>query len=66
MRCIDCRLAGICRSLRAQSKNHFRWSIHNLVGHPLSELAFLVGLKRLSDWLHEVTIPAHEPGTGRG
>ena len=42
------------------------WTIHNLIGHPVSELAYLLGLSRLSNWIHDVTIPKHEPGTGRG
>ena len=47
-------------------KGHFRWSVHNLIGHPLSELAYLVGMRRLSEWLHDRTIPEHEHGQGRG
>ena len=42
------------------------WTIHNLIGHPASEIAYLLGFQGLSDWLHDVTIPKHEPGTGRG
>jgi len=38
-------------------KGHFRWTVHNLIGHPLSEIAHLFGLQRLSDWIHERTIP---------
>ncbi len=50
------------------------WVIHNLVGHPVSELLFwivrpFVGLakaERLSGEFHDLTIPDHDPGTGRG
>ena len=50
------------------------WVVHNLIGHPLSELVFwlvrpFVGLakaERLSGEFHDLTIPVHEPGTGRG
>ena len=38
-------------------KGHFRWTVHNIIGHPLSEIAHLFGLQRLSDWIHERTIP---------
>ena len=35
----------------------FRWTPHNLVAHPLMELAHLVGLSQLSGWLHDSTLP---------
>jgi len=38
-------------------KGHFRWTVHNIIGHPLSEIAHLFGIQRLSDWIHERTIP---------
>jgi hypothetical protein len=44
----------------------FKWSLHNLVAHPLSEFAYLVGFERASNWIHDITVPEHEPGTGRG
>ena len=44
----------------------FKWSLHNLVAHPLSELVYLAGFEQISNWIHDVTIPAHETGTGRG
>lgn len=43
-----------------------RWTLHNLLGHPLSEVAHLLGLDRLAVWIHDVTVPEHEEGTGRG
>lgn len=44
------------------------WTTHNLVAHPLSELAHLAaaGLELLAGKLHDSTVPEHEPGTGRG
>jgi len=39
---------------------HFRWTFHNVVAHPVSEIVHLVGLGRLSDWIHDSTIPPHE------
>jgi hypothetical protein len=44
----------------------FQWTLHNLVAHPLSEVLFQVGLEDASNWVHDQTIPVHEPGTGRG
>jgi len=49
----------------------FKWTLHNLIAHPLSELVYLVGFgrdpaQRAGDWIHDVTIPDHESGTGRG
>jgi hypothetical protein len=57
MRCVNCNLHGVCRKLRAASRNHFRWSFHNLIAHPLSELMWLVGLKQLSHWVHAASVP---------
>ena len=50
------------------------WTVHNLIGHPLSEVSYwfslpLVGKEKaenVSGWVHDVTLPVHEPGTGRG
>jgi len=49
----------------------FNWTLHNLVAHPLSELVYLIGLgldpaERVSNWIHDVTVPEHKPGSGRG
>ena len=66
MRCNRCSLAGRCRTIRRAAKRHFRWSFHNIVAHPASEIAWILGLRALSDWLHDASIPPHQPGTGRG
>ena len=44
----------------------FKWTLHNVVAHPLSELLYLVGFEKASNWVHDTTVPAHKPGTGRG
>lgn len=44
----------------------FRWTAHNLVAHPLSELLFQVGLRRWSDVVHDVTVPECERSAGGG
>ena len=57
MRCTNCKLIGKCRDLRKKTKNHFRWSFHNLIAHPLSEIVHLIGFTNLSDKIHNNTIP---------
>ena len=42
------------------------WFLHNVVAHPVSEVLFQLGLEGLSNRVHDLTIPDHEPGTGRG
>lgn len=55
------------------------WTVHNLVSHPLGEVLYLASvfaakldqrageiLEDLSHHIHDVTIPDHEEGTGRG
>lgn len=51
----------------------FWWAIHNLVGHPLSQLAWWASLfgaikclASFSEWLHDWTVPIHESNGGRG
>ena len=35
----------------------FKWSIHNIIAHPLSEIVNLIGLTKLSNWIHNATLP---------
>jgi len=35
----------------------FRWSLHNLVAHPLSEIAYQLGAKTWSEKVHDMTVP---------
>ena len=44
----------------------FKWSGHNLIGHPISELLFLAGFKETSNWIHDITMPDfnHDPDRG--
>lgn len=53
-------------NLLAKLPPRFRWTLHNLVAHPLSEVLFQFGAERAGNWFHDVTIPWHEKGTGRG
>lgn len=47
------------------------WAIHNLIAHPISEVCYWLKLLgdnagKFGDWLHDVTVPNHEEGKGRG
>ena len=50
------------------------WTVHNIVGHPVSEVLYLVSLplvgrekaENISGWIHDVTLPDQVRGTGRG
>jgi hypothetical protein len=45
----------------------FWWAIHNLIGHPVSEIAYWLGLRKLSGWIHDETVPRHDTASsGRG
>ena len=44
----------------------FKWTIHNLVAHPLSELVYQIGFEQASNQIHDATVPTHKRGTGRG
>ena len=49
----------------------FKWTLHNLVAHPLSEVIYLVGFGsspfvKIGNWIHDITIPDHKRGEGRG
>lgn len=46
-------------SLLMTLPEHFRWTLHNVLGHPLSELLHLVGARRASNWVHDQTIPLY-------
>jgi hypothetical protein len=46
--------------------SRFQWTLHNFVAHPLSEVVFQLGFEQLSNTIHDITVPEHEPGTGRG
>jgi hypothetical protein len=71
-------IAKAVKSMVMVLPENLRWTPHNLVAHPLSEVVFLTSvitnqlfgrgktLYRFNNWLHDVTIPTHEEGTGRG
>lgn len=44
----------------------YKWTIHNVVAHPLSEVFHLLGYSQLGNKIHDITIPEHVRGQGRG
>lgn len=51
------------------SKLYKNWTVHNLLAHPLSEIVWLITFgraERLSNYIHDVTVPEHQSGEGRG
>ena len=35
----------------------FKRSLHNIIAHPLSEIVYLIGFERASNWIHDITAP---------
>ena len=44
----------------------WRWTLHNLVGHPLSEVAYQLGARSLGHAIHDATVPDPIGEDGRG
>jgi len=65
---------------RQLNRTSLGWAVHNLIAHPASEVLWICAfvlealcLPNLADraedlghWIHDVTVPDHDPGTGRG
>ena len=54
---------------RQMKRLYKNWTVHNLLAHPLMELVYLLTLgkaERLCNWVHDITIPEHKEGAGRG
>lgn len=56
----------VMKKLLALLPERFLWTPHNLIAHPLSEILYQLGFKKLSDIVHDSTIPSHPPEKGRG
>lgn len=52
--------------LLSKLPKRFQWTLHNLVAHPLSEVLFQCGYEDLGNAVHDVTVPEHIKGEGRG
>jgi hypothetical protein len=60
-----------CAYVKPTWRAELMWAAHNLIAHPLCEIAYWIGflappVRDAGLWLHDLTIPAHTPGTGRG
>ena len=53
-------LEMIMPKLIARLPERFRWTAHNVVAHPLSEILFQIGLGDWGDRLHDCTAPTEE------
>jgi hypothetical protein len=42
--------------------DRFKWSIHNIVAHPISEVLFQLGFSSTANWVHDITVPPSEQG----
>jgi len=40
----------------------FRYTIHNIVGHPMMEILLLLGLPVQAEWIHNKTLPNKDEG----
>lgn len=40
----------------------FSWTLHNVAGHPLMELCYLIGAHRVAHVIHDATIPRPPQG----
>jgi hypothetical protein len=41
----------------------FHWTIHNVIAHPLSEIFWLLNLKPIGNYIHDVTVPISDQET---
>jgi hypothetical protein len=44
--------------LLARLSPRWRWTLHNLVAHPLSEVLYQVGARAAANVVHDATVPA--------
>lgn len=51
------------------NKIYKNWTVHNLIAHPLMEILYLVSFGKLENFgnkIHDLTVPDHAHGNGRG
>tara|TARA_Y100000592_G_scaffold3363_1_gene4873 strand:+ start:8808 stop:8975 length:168 start_codon:yes stop_codon:yes gene_type:complete len=48
------------KSIINKMPDRFKWTIHNIIAHPLSEVLFQLGFKSASDMVHDNTAPSVE------
>ena len=42
---------------RFKFTKRFKYTLHNMVGHPLMELLYILGLESAASWVHDATLP---------
>ena len=57
----------------SMSRIYKNWPVHNLVGHPVSEIVYRILVlfgrpraKRVGDWIHDSTLPVGHGDDGHG
>ena len=38
----------------------FKWTVHNIIAHPIAEIFWLLRLEAVGSYVHDVTIPYTE------
>lgn len=51
------RIGGHVKKILAALPARYRWTVHNIVGHPVAEVLKQLGLVRAADWVHDETAP---------
>lgn len=44
------------------SKWYQNWSVHNIIGHPVSEICNLLGFREMASRIHDATVPVTKEG----
>lgn len=39
---------------------HFKWTLHNVLAHPIAEIFWLLNLKSIGNWIHDITVPCED------
>jgi len=45
---------------------YFKYTIHNLIAHPLMEILHLIGLTKYGNVIHDMTLPISEKEVNHG
>jgi len=38
----------------------FKWTLHNVLAHPIAEVFWLLRLKSIGNYIHDITVPCHD------
>lgn len=63
---IVCWIGATVSTMKRSLREEFWWAVHNLIAHPLSEPVYWLFGERAAGWVHDITVPKHKKGTGRG